>query len=106
MSHITKEQKKFTESIKRHVVKCLTEEQWSPEQIVGKAKKRSIQMVSCERIYQFITDFTFTFFSKSVQTDFTFISFSKSFQRAKFIRLCGDRLIILNFIKNFVHNYI
>ena len=46
--------RKFTESIKRHVVKYLTEEQWSPEQIVGDAKRRGIDMVSCERIYQFI----------------------------------------------------
>ena len=48
--------RRFTESIKRHVFKCLTEEQWSPEQIVGDAKKRGIQMVSCERIYQFIRE--------------------------------------------------
>ena len=48
--------RKFTESIKRHVVKYLTEEEWSPEQIVGHAKKQGIQMVSCERIYQFIRE--------------------------------------------------
>ena len=46
--------RKFTETIKKHVIKHLTEEQWSPEQIVGDAKRRGIDMVSCERIYQFI----------------------------------------------------
>ena len=48
--------RKFTESVKRHVVSCLTEEQWSPEQIVGDAKRRGIAMVSHERIYQFIRE--------------------------------------------------
>ena len=48
--------RKFTETIKRHVVKYLTEEQWSPEQIVGDAKRGGIEMVSCERIYQFIRE--------------------------------------------------
>jgi len=49
-------ERKFTETVKAHVVKYLTEEQWSPEQIVGDAKKRGIEMVSCERIYQFIRE--------------------------------------------------
>jgi IS30 family transposase len=48
--------RKFTQEIKAHIVKYLTEEQWSPEQIVGDAKRRGIKMVSCERIYQFIRD--------------------------------------------------
>ena len=48
--------RKFTETIKRHVVKYLTEEQWSPEQIVGDAKRRGMEMVSYERIYQFIRE--------------------------------------------------
>jgi IS30 family transposase len=48
--------RKFTEPIKKHVVRYLTEEQWSPEQIVGDAKRRGIEMVSCERIYQFIRE--------------------------------------------------
>jgi len=48
--------RKFTEEVKRHVVRCLTEEQWSPEQIVGDAKRRGIEMVSHERIYQFIRE--------------------------------------------------
>jgi IS30 family transposase len=48
--------RKFSEAVKNHIVKYLTEEQWSPEQIVGDAKKRGIEMVSCERIYQFIRE--------------------------------------------------
>jgi IS30 family transposase len=48
--------RKFTEEVKAHTVKYLTEEQWSPEQIVGDAKKRGIKMVSSERIYQFIRE--------------------------------------------------
>jgi IS30 family transposase len=47
-------QRKFTETVKNHVIKQLTEEQWSPEQIVGDAKKRGIDTVSHERIYQLI----------------------------------------------------
>ena len=35
----------FTEEVKEYVIKCLTEEQWSPEQIVGDAKRRGIAMV-------------------------------------------------------------
>jgi len=46
--------RKFTDEIKNHINKYLTEEQWSPEQIVGDAKRRGIEMVSCERIYQYI----------------------------------------------------
>jgi IS30 family transposase len=49
-------QRKFTEPVKKHIVKYMTEEQWSPEQIVGDAKKRGVEMVSCERIYQFIRE--------------------------------------------------
>ena len=48
--------RKFTEAIKKHIVKYLTDEQWSPEQIVGDAKRRGIEMVSCERICQFIRE--------------------------------------------------
>jgi len=48
--------RKFTDEVKTHVIKCLTQEQWSPEQIVGDAKRRGIKMVSCERIYQFIRE--------------------------------------------------
>ena len=46
----------FTEEVKEYVVKCLTEEQWSPEQIVGDAERRGIATVSHERIYQFIKE--------------------------------------------------
>jgi IS30 family transposase len=48
--------RRFTESIRRKVVKELTEEQWSPEQIVGRARRDGIPMVSHERIYQFIRE--------------------------------------------------
>jgi len=51
-----RKKRKFTETVKKHVVKYLSEEQWSPEQIVGDAKKRDIEMVSCQRIYQFIRE--------------------------------------------------
>ncbi|MDR3183934.1 MAG: IS30 family transposase [Prevotellaceae bacterium] len=51
-----KQKRRFTELIKRHVVRCLREEQWSPEQIVGRARKEGIPMVSHERIYQFIRE--------------------------------------------------
>jgi IS30 family transposase len=39
-----------------NVVKELTEEQWSPEQIVGKARREDVPIVSRERIYQFIRE--------------------------------------------------
>jgi IS30 family transposase len=48
--------RKLTEAVKAHVIRCLTEEQWSPEQIVGDAKRRGIEMVSAERIYQLIRE--------------------------------------------------
>ena len=48
--------RKFTDSVRRFVVKYLTEEQWSPEQIVGYCNKMGIKMVSTERIYQFIRE--------------------------------------------------
>jgi IS30 family transposase len=43
---------RFTESIKRKIIRELTETQWSPEQIVGKARKEEEPMVSHERIYE------------------------------------------------------
>ncbi|KAA6305569.1 hypothetical protein EZS27_042778, partial [termite gut metagenome] len=46
--------RKFTQALKDQVIKKLTEEQWSPVQIVGKAKREGLPMVSHERIYQFI----------------------------------------------------
>jgi IS30 family transposase len=48
--------RKFTEHVKQKIIKELTEEQWSPEQIAGKAKRDAIPMVSHERIYQFIRE--------------------------------------------------
>ena len=49
-------QRKFTEEVKEYVIRCITEEQWSPEQIVGDAERRGIATVSHERIYQFIRE--------------------------------------------------
>ncbi|KAA6315102.1 hypothetical protein EZS27_034390 [termite gut metagenome] len=49
-----RDKRRFTESIKRKIIRELTEEQWSPQQIVGKARKEGEPMVSHERIYQFI----------------------------------------------------
>ncbi|KAA6317435.1 hypothetical protein EZS27_032408 [termite gut metagenome] len=49
-----REKRRFTESIKREIIKELNEEQWSPEQIVGKARKDGQPMVSHEYIYPFI----------------------------------------------------
>ncbi|KAA6305885.1 hypothetical protein EZS27_042461 [termite gut metagenome] len=46
--------RKFTQALKDQVIKKLTEEQWSPVQIAGKAKREGLPMVSHERIYQFI----------------------------------------------------
>jgi IS30 family transposase len=48
--------RRFTDDVQRIVVKYITEEQWSPEQIVGYCKKKRIKMVSTERIYQFIRE--------------------------------------------------
>jgi IS30 family transposase len=49
-----KRKRRFTESIQGQLIKCLQEEQWSPEQIVGWARKEDVPMVSHERIYQYI----------------------------------------------------
>ena len=46
--------RKFTKSVKNRVINYLENEQWSPEQIVGYCKSNNIEMVSHERIYQFI----------------------------------------------------
>ncbi|MFH0936178.1 MAG: IS30 family transposase [Candidatus Woesearchaeota archaeon] len=48
--------RKFTNSIKKLVVKYISEEQWSPEQITGYCKANNITMVSYERIYQYIRE--------------------------------------------------
>ena len=46
--------RKFTYSIKKFVKEKIEKEQWSPEQIVGYCKTNNIDMVSHERIYQYI----------------------------------------------------
>jgi len=46
--------RKFTSTIRLKIIRELEQEQWSPEQIAGKAKRDGIEMVSIERIYQFI----------------------------------------------------
>lgn len=46
--------RKFTASVEKRVRSYLEEEQWSPEQIKGYCKKHDIDMVSVERIYQYI----------------------------------------------------
>jgi len=46
--------RKFTPAVRHKVINELTQYQWSPEQIVGKAKRDGISMVSTERIYRFI----------------------------------------------------
>lgn len=46
--------KHFTRSVQGYVVDKLANHQWSPEQIVGRAKLEGVPMVSHERIYQFI----------------------------------------------------
>ncbi len=48
--------RKFTQSIQKRVIDYIENEQWSPEQIVGYCRKNNIEMVSVERIYQFIRD--------------------------------------------------
>ncbi len=44
----------FDKVKEHHIVKWLKNEQWSPKQIVGHCLKHNIDMVSHERIYQFI----------------------------------------------------
>lgn len=58
---LTKERKerysfkrKFTKIIEQRIRDYLIKDQWSPEQIVGWCKRLEIEMVSVERIYQFI----------------------------------------------------
>ncbi|MDR3133877.1 MAG: IS30 family transposase [Prevotellaceae bacterium] len=46
--------RKLTEQMKQKIIKELTQEQWSPEQIVGKSKRDGCPMVSHETIYQLI----------------------------------------------------
>jgi IS30 family transposase len=51
-----RDKRRFTESIKRKIIRELTEERWSLEQIVAKARKEGQPMVSHERIYQFMKE--------------------------------------------------
>jgi len=46
--------RRFTDSVRRYVETEIREHQLSPEQIVGKAKRAGIPMVSAERIYQHV----------------------------------------------------
>lgn len=46
--------KHFTKSMQTYIIEKLTKYQWSPEQIVGRAKLEGVEIVSHERIYQFI----------------------------------------------------
>ena len=46
--------RKFTSRISLKIIRELAQEHWYPEQIAGKAKRDGIEMVSIERIYQFI----------------------------------------------------
>jgi len=48
--------RKFTKTIEKRIRNYLENEQWSPEQIVGYCKNNGIEMVSVERIYQFIRE--------------------------------------------------
>jgi IS30 family transposase len=51
-----RDNRRFTESIKRKIIRELTGEQWSLEQIVSKARKEEQPIANHERIYQFIRD--------------------------------------------------
>lgn len=46
--------RRFTKEVEKRVRNYLEKEQWSPDEIVGYCKKYTIEMVSVERIYQFI----------------------------------------------------
>lgn len=46
--------KHFNKSMQGYIIEKLTKYQWSPEQIVGRAKLEGFEMASHERIYQFI----------------------------------------------------
>ena len=46
--------RRFTKSIEKKVRYYLEQEQWSPEEIVGYCKTQHIEMVSTERIYQYV----------------------------------------------------
>lgn len=46
--------RRFTKGIEKIVRHYIDQQQWSPEEIVGYCKSRNIQMVSVERIYQYV----------------------------------------------------
>ena len=46
--------RRFTRSIEKKVRYYIEHEQWSPEEIVGYCKTQNIEMVSTERIYQYV----------------------------------------------------
>lgn len=46
----------FTKAQEKRIIDLLTNEQWSPKQIVGHCAKEGIDMASHERIYQFIRE--------------------------------------------------
>lgn len=46
--------RRFTQAMEKFITQKLTQEQWSPEQIKGHCDANNIEMVSHERIYQFI----------------------------------------------------
>jgi IS30 family transposase len=48
--------RKFTNFIAKLIVKYISEEQWSPEQITGYCNVNNIPMVSYERIYQYVRE--------------------------------------------------
>jgi IS30 family transposase len=48
--------RKFTKAVEHRIRNYLEKEQWSPEQIVGYCRKHNIEMVSVERIYQYIRE--------------------------------------------------
>lgn len=47
--------RKFTNTIEKEII-CLIKKKWSPEQISGYYKKNNLEMVSHERIYQYIRE--------------------------------------------------
>ena len=49
-----KRPRRLTSEMEKRIIKSLTEEQWSPEQIKGRSQKEERPMVSHERIYQMI----------------------------------------------------
>lgn len=48
--------RRFTKAVQDFVDQKLIQEQWSPEQIVGYCNKQQINMVSVERIYQYLRE--------------------------------------------------